>query len=51
MENLRKITRSGLKEIQGGIERCIQDCFQEGYRKCCIKGKPYVCIPDNQVCA
>lgn len=50
MENLRKITRSGLKEIQGGIERCIQDCFQEGYR-CCIKGKPYVCIPDNQVCA
>jgi len=50
MENLKKITRSGLKGIHGGIETCTQNCFQ-GYRKCCIKGKPYQCIPDNQVCA
>jgi hypothetical protein len=51
MKNLRKIARTGLKEIQGGIERCVQDCFQEGCRKCCIKGKPYVCIQDSQICA
>ncbi|VXB02037.1 hypothetical protein [Chryseobacterium sp. 8AT] len=51
MRKLRKITRTGLKGIQGGIESCIQNCLEPGYRKCCIKGKPYVCISDNQLCA
>lgn len=50
MKNLRKITRAGLRSIQGGIETCIRTCLQEGYKKCCIKGKPYVCIPNDQVC-
>jgi len=50
MKNLQKISRSKLKSIQGGIEACVQNCLTPGYRKCCIKGKPYYCAPITEIC-
>ncbi len=49
MKNLKKISRNGLKSINGGIETCVQNCLV-GYRKCCTRGQAYYCHPVEQAC-
>ncbi|RZJ48983.1 MAG: hypothetical protein EOO44_19160 [Flavobacterium sp.] len=49
MKNLKKLSRSELRSLNGGIQTCYQDC-PVGYHKCCIPRQAYYCAPAGSKC-